>query len=269
MPMVNAAFRRYEPLLRNLGESELRLEVDAPDRLLMDTALVGRRRIEIAYTPFDYVNPSARVVIVGITPGRHQMRNAVLEASRRLKAGSAPDAALAAAKKHAAFSGPLRNNLVALLDFIGVNALFGIRSTSQLWDDRYDLVQFASAIRYATFVDGSNYSGSPSMMKTDILRRIWSEVLVDELRRIDRGLVVPLGPKVTEVVVEAAARAGVARTQILTGLPHPSGANAERIAYFLGRKPRATLSARTNPDLLERSRASLLEQVNALRGEQS
>ncbi|WP_416899269.1 MAG: hypothetical protein ACMVY4_06005 [Minwuia sp.] len=263
--MVNAAFRQYEPLLRELSEAELRREIDAPDRLLIEAEIVGRRRIEIAYTPFDHVNPLARIAIVGITPGRHQMRNAVLEASRQLKAGADPATALAAAKKHAAFSGPLRANLVSLLDFVGVNGLLGIRSTGQFWDDRYDLVQFASAIRYATFVDGANYSGSPSMMKTEILKAVWSRVLVDELRQLDGAVIVPLGPKVTEVVTEAVDRAGVSRTRILAGLPHPSGANAERIAYFLGRKPRETLSDRTNPDLLDRSRAALLEQIGGLR----
>ena len=41
---------------------------------------------------------------------------------------------------------------------------------------------------------------------------------------------------------------------ILSGLPHPSGANAERIAYFLGRKPRGLLSSRTVPEPLEAGR---------------
>jgi hypothetical protein len=31
---------------------------------------------------------------------------------------------------------------------------------------------------------------------------------------------------------------------VLVGLPHPSGANAERIAFFLGRKAQHALSGR-------------------------
>jgi len=51
---------------------------------------------------------------------------------------------------------------------------------------------------------------------------------------------------------------------VLMGLPHPSGANAERIAYFLGRKERALLSAKTAPENIEAARARLSEQIAAL-----
>jgi hypothetical protein len=49
----------------------------------------------------------------------------------------------------------------------------------------------------------------------------------------------------------------VDRSTILDGLPHPSGANAEHIAYFLGQKPRGRLSAKTDPTRLDADRASL------------
>lgn len=45
---------------------------------------------------------------------------------------------------------------------------------------------------------------------------------------------------------------------------HPSGANAERIAYFLGRKSRSALSAKTNPDKLDRAREEMIRKVLAL-----
>ena len=54
--------------------------------------------------------------------------------------------------------------------------------------------------------------------------------------------------------------------RILHGLPHPSGANAERVAYFLGRKERAALSSKTNGAQLDAARQALLAQMDGLMG---
>ena len=40
------------------------------------------------YAPFDALNPKARVVLVGITPGRTQAVNALAEARRQLLSGA-------------------------------------------------------------------------------------------------------------------------------------------------------------------------------------
>jgi hypothetical protein len=61
-----------------------------------------------------------------------------------------------------------------------------------------------------------------------------------------------------------AERGVIDASRILHGLPHPSGANAERVAYFLGRKDKGTLSANTNGDQLDATREALIAQVNAL-----
>jgi hypothetical protein len=62
-------------------------------------------------------------------------------------------------------------------------------------------------------------------------------------------------------MLHLAGRGLIERARILAGLPHPSGANAERIAYFLGRKPRESLSRVTDPDALDAAKARLLAQV--------
>jgi hypothetical protein len=49
---------------------------------------------------------------------------------------------------------------------------------------------------------------------------------------------------------------------VLTGMPHPSGANAERIAYFLGTKRREYLSIKTNADLIDASKVALVTKVS-------
>ncbi len=88
--------------------------------------------------------------------------------------------------------------------------------------------------------------------------------LAEEMRTLPKALYVPLGPAVSEAVEHVAAQQGLPTTQVLSGLPHPSGANAERIAFFLGRKRREDLSAKVEPDRLLRARAVLREKVSAL-----
>lgn len=49
-------------------------------RLLMDSD----GAVKIYYAPFEYINPEARIVLVGITPGPTQMVNANNEARQAL-----------------------------------------------------------------------------------------------------------------------------------------------------------------------------------------
>ncbi|MEF8747353.1 MAG: hypothetical protein V5B31_05795 [Candidatus Accumulibacter propinquus] len=76
--------------------------------------------MKIYYAPFEYINPSARIVLVGITPGPTQMVNANNEARRVLLAGKTFSEAIQAAKGVGAFSGePLRTNLINQLNHWG------------------------------------------------------------------------------------------------------------------------------------------------------
>lgn len=74
----------------------------------------------------------------------------------------------------------------------------------------------------------------------------------------------PLGDKVAEALHFLAEKGFLNQNRILDGLPHPSGANAERIAYFLGKKEKGALSAKTNPDKLDKARISIINRVLAL-----
>lgn len=259
--------QKFLPWLENVSDLEVKREIDTPANLLIDRGQHAAKRIDIAYAPFDHVTNAAKVVIVGITPGRRQMTNALQEYRRQLRAGVAQDEALAAAKVHASFSGPMRANLVAMLDDIGVAELLDLKSTADLWGSASGLVHFTSALRYPVFVDGKNYSGAPSMTRVPILRRQLETCLVTEMQQLPDALYVPLGPKVSEALEWAAPRAGITETQVLSGLPHPSGASGERIAYFLGRKPRELLSVKTNARRLDTARAGLNSKIATLRGQ--
>ncbi len=76
--------------------------------------------------------------------------------------------------------------------------------------------------------------------------------------------IIPLGPKVVEAMNLLVKNGDIKEEKVLSGLPHPSGANAERIKYFLGQKPRSDLSNKVNPDFLDRARESISGKIEVL-----
>lgn len=216
--------------------------------------IAGEGALEVRYAPFDHVNQNAKLVILGITPGEHQANAAILEAGRVLRSGTSDSEALVRAKAYASFAGSMRANLVAMLDMIGVNGALGIVSCTSLWDQDVELVQFASALRYPVFKDGRNYTGSsPKIGASPLLREHLLKYTASELESLPDALVLPLGPAVLEACRYLAREAKLDSHRIIAGVPHPSGANGERIAYFLGRKARGALS----PSKRIRSRSTL------------
>jgi len=264
--MAASLLPTFAEFIRRASDAELAQETVVPMHLRLAGAKQGSRTLSVAYAPFDHINLSATVVIVGLTPGRHQMREALLEARRLLRAGASIETAAASAKIHASFSGPMRANLVAMLDHVGLANKLGLRSTAELWGRASDRAHFTSALRYPVFVDGANYSGAPDMLRTPLLRDQLTRWLPQDLAALPDAVVVPLGPKVTAGVEAAAAAAGFDRRRVLSGLPHPSGANAERIAFFLDRKPRDGLSAKVAPDVILAGRDAVVASVARLGG---
>jgi hypothetical protein len=61
-----------------------------------------------------------------------------------------------------------------------------------------------------------------------------------------------------------AARGVIETRKILDGLPHPSGANAERIACFLGTKSPEAASPKTDAHRLIAARENLRQQVRSI-----
>ena len=252
---THSQFDRYADTIASLP-TDFATQKPLPAALRM----TGDRRHEVYYAPFDHVTPTARVVIVGITPGRVQAVAALEAASQALRRGVPHTETMELAKATASFAGPMRRNLVDLLDHVGVAERLGIRSTAGFWGSEQRLAQFTSALRYPVFEGGKNYSGgrlSASALLTGELDRWFAA----ECRALPTALYVPLGPTALEAC-ERQVAAGILRpSQILAGLPHPSGANAERIAYFLGRKPRHLLSTRTRPEPLDAGREQALRTV--------
>ena len=110
---VRSQFDRYAPILRDLPEN-----FDEAGPLPAALRMRGDRRYEVFYAPFDEVNTEARVVLVGITPGKSQAVEAIRVARQLLRYGASNGQARRAAKIAASFGGQMRKNLVQMLDHV-------------------------------------------------------------------------------------------------------------------------------------------------------
>lgn len=258
--MNHQLLHKFAPVIRSLSDAELS---GAPS-LYNKLTLAQEGELQVCYAPFEYINPRARIVIVGITPGHTQMLNSLKELRHQLDQGANETFALKAAKCTGAFSGAMRPNLTGLLDTIGIHKWLGISSCTELFQSASDLVQTTSVLRNPVFLKGENYNGTPSMTKSAFLQKQMTTYFAEDIATLPSAVFVPLGDKVAEALHFLSEKGLIDRSRILDGLPHPSGANAERIAYFMGRKSRNDLSAKTNPDKLDEARRQLQARVTAL-----
>jgi hypothetical protein len=252
---MDSLLNKYRNVIQNLPGSCF------DEKLLMDR----NGKLSIYYAPFEYINPDAKVVIVGITPGRTQMTNALREAQKQLKAGADNYTVLREAKLTGAFSGSLRNNLVNLLDHIGINQWLKIDTTEFLFGSMAHLAQTASVLSYPVFVDGKDYNGNPNMLKHPLLNRYLVDHFGKQAHQLNNAIFIPLGDKPKDALNFLSAEGIIDKRKILEDLPHPSGANAERIAYFLGKKNKDSLSEKTNPEKLDVAKVRLKSKLSTLK----
>ena len=195
------------------------------------------RRIVAFYAPFDYLNRHARVALVGVTPGPTQMMEAFEVVRDAVRADRSDEDALASVKAHASFKG-MRRDLARWLDQVGLAAMLGLPSCSELFGDFYrSLLHTTSAVRYPVFVrgrDGSlkNYSGSsPEFVAHPWLRGMIETTLASELSALPSAIVIPLGGA-NRAVTHLQDLGAVDPARCLLGLPHPSPASPFRERYF-------------------------------------
>lgn len=256
----NSKLALYKEAILNLDLSKLQKSSDIP--LSLQMAKEGN--ISINYIPFDYVNTQAKIVLVGITPGFTQLKNALAEAQKQIKAGADEISILQEAKKTGAFSGAMRPNLVGMLDCLKVNEMLGIQSCDNLFGSANHLVHTTSVLRHPVFIGAENYNGTPNMTKNPLLLKFLTEHFAVEAATLKNAIFVPLGPKVSEALSFLVKQGLINGANVLDGLPHPSGANAERIAYFLGKKPASQLSVKTDPIRIDATKLALFEKMKAI-----
>lgn len=254
-------FDHYAPKIRALSQSDMNDPIALRQALCMhaDTSL------KVCYAPVEYVNPEARVVIVGITPGLTQMVNALEACRLALHRGASAEEALRQTKLTAAFSGDMRAPLIEMLDSVGLHRWLGLHSARELFEHRNGMLQAESVLRYPVFVGGQNYNGTPNMLRHPLLRRQLTEHFGRAAAKWRDAVFVPLGDKAGQALNYLADQGMLEHRRVLSGLPHPSGANNERIAYFLNKKRRQDLSVKVDPDKLDAARIKLVDRIEALR----
>ena len=247
----SALFSRFASLIKTHSIEEL----TQSDLLLLKT--LGT--IQSFYAPFEAINHDAKVVIVGICPGQQQWRNALIAAKDGLEQQLSEENILKLAKNSGAFSGPIRKNLTQLLDHIGLHNQLGIQTTAELFSNHQDMVQMCSVLQQCILINGKNYAGStPAMLKNELLKQHIDDYFIPMVQQLPNAIYIPLGKGVDEVLNYVSSLGYLKDQQILAGLPHPSGANAERIKYFLGEKPRDQLSRQTNPEQIDSAKSQIL-----------
>jgi hypothetical protein len=206
------------------------------ESLINETFLLekdSKKSLEIYYAPFEHLNEQAKVVIVGITPGLHQMKKS-FETVWNLKEENLTDEeVLHEVKKNSSFEGPMRKNLINMLDELNLPNYIGITSTSELFESSSHLVQTTSVLPYPVFYNGKNYSGStPNIVKTDVLREYILQSFPKEMEHLNNPLIVPLGVNVSKVLIYLSEEGLIDSKSILNGFPHPSGGNGHRHRQF-------------------------------------
>jgi len=255
--MKNSQFEKFKSIIKN--ENSFNMSNGLPNSLL----LKKEGELSVYYAPFEYVNKNAKLVIVGITPGLQQAVNALNQAKIGIENNLGNDDILLSAKGVGSFSGPMRNNLINMLQYMNIHKKLDINSCAELFSTQMDKVHFTSVLSNPVFYKGKNYNGTPSMLNTPILKQLINECFMQNIQQLNGALFVPLGPKVTAVMQYLSQQGQLQEKQILNGFPHPSGANAERIAYFLGKKTKEALSVKTNPDQIDFHKNALLTKLDA------
>jgi hypothetical protein len=233
---------RYSEAIRALPREEVSAE-----RLFREFTLFEDGDVRICYAPLGGMVPTARVVVVGITPGLSQAQIAFGAARRSLLAGESPGEALAAAEKECSFAGVMRTNLCRMMDDLGVAEHLGLASTTAFFTiaEGVSVCNSTSAIRYPVFIRGKNFTGhSPDMLKTDVLKSALEMVLTDELAPFADALIVPCGDSVTRAIGHLKEKGLLRNRFVLEGFPHASGANGHRKRQFGERQESMTATVR-------------------------
>lgn len=219
-------YNNYEQSILHLPIRETYLKED----LMNDQFLYAKEyKLEIYWAPFEYINQDAKVVILGITPGWTQMQLAYNYVRKNI-AIEEKEIMLRNAKKRASFGGKgIRKNLIEMLDGIGLNNHLQIVSCAELYEDKNHYLQSTSTLRYPVFVNKKNYTGSnPSMLKHPLLLQMIHELLVPELNKVKKAVIIPAGKAVSEVLRFLVREGKIHNRTILFDFPHPSGANGHR-----------------------------------------
>jgi len=197
--------------------------------------LEDQSKIKIYYAPHnEFINKEAQILIIGITPGWTQTQIAFKTANEGLIKNKEIIDILKKCKYNSRFSGSMRNNLIDMLDEIGLNRKLNISSCSEMFNEENNLMHTTSLIKYPVFINGKNYNGhSPEILKNELLFKYVQNYFISEIKEIQNAVIIPLGKAVEEVLMYLVNNCLIDNKYIiLYGFPHPSGANGHRREMF-------------------------------------
>jgi hypothetical protein len=231
-------FPKYAQMLSQGGSS-----------LVCDEATVLKRdaRFVTFYTPFEHVVTTARLVLVGITPGTTQLKNAYIAAQSSLRAGAPYEEALRATKEAGAFSGDLRTNLIRMLKHFRFGERLGLADESQLWGSGAKHLHSTSVVPHAAFEHKNGklkmFNGSfDEILKSPVLSECFRGSFIPSLARLPRdACYLALGPTPLKALHWCVREGLLTGTQVLGGFPHPSRSAGSQVDIFIRHRDPADL----------------------------
>ncbi|WP_440614511.1 uracil-DNA glycosylase family protein [Candidatus Pelagibacter sp. HIMB1748] len=185
--------------------------------------IIKDKNIEIYYAPFDYINPKAKIMIVGITPGLQQMLKSYDVINK--------EGSLQEVKNQSSFKGSMRTGLIKYLDELKINNILKIKSSESLFDKDSKYLHTTSLVKYPVFDKGKNYSGA-NILKKELLINFIEKNFLKELKQFKNAIIIPLGNTVSSTIQYLEDKYNLNLKCFLKGFPHPSGANARKNIQF-------------------------------------
>lgn len=193
------------------------------------------------YTPFDFVNTNAKIVIVGMSPNS-QWAEGMEEARKCLLKGMSDEDTLYKAKEVGAFSGDgLRKRLVQQLDVLQVNKAFGMQSCSELFNKHRDKVHLTSCFVNCIqsrdsgyrWVNPANDTVSKNT-KHPFFVNCLKEGFLREIRVLREATIyLPLGKPACIVFESLIRQRYIKKEKVILGLQHPSTNNGHLRDFLL------------------------------------
>jgi hypothetical protein len=233
--MEKTGFDQFAETLKRLGSSG----VDSP------VFCLGKEgAYELRYIPFEHINRAARLVIVGITPGRTQIELAYDKAQSLLQDGAEKELVLAEIKKTGGFGGPsMRPNLLRMLRHFHFDKLLGIEDAATLWTSNAHLLHSTSVVPHAVFENGKPFSGKfDAVLNSRLLKQCFLDGFVASLAKLrDDALYIALGDCPKAALAWCVGQGHLRPDQMLGAFCHPSRAGGSATDYYLGEKSIADL----------------------------
>lgn len=193
-----------------------------------DTEICSWNRMAVHYAPFNHQPRPAKLILLGITPGKQQAEMAWRRATQAYKQGSSLDESIAFAKSKARFGGNMRPHLISMMNQIGIPEMMDIPNSSLIFDGDLETVYSGSVVRFPALKNRGNYTGSsPKLRREPTLIKMFQEWTKSALLDMPKALIVPMGIRVQELLLDEGFE-----DRTLIGFPHPSGANASRKKVF-------------------------------------